>query len=398
MIRFIDQPCGNGKTSEAIKALDPTRRYLIVVPFLSEVERWRAEASIPLEVSMDETANKSDWLRQTVREGLSLVCTHTLFDLVDLSQTDLSEYDLIIDEVFDCVEAVHGISESAFDRVYVGDGYASVDKETGRVVPSQKWIELAEKVAPTIRLDLFRKARQGSLYKVEGQGFFVSLVPVELFTTPRSCTVLTYLADGSIMAGYLRRLGIHFIVDREDDSVFLRGLSERLEVKDIPALRDIQMTYSAQDRMKVNGAKKVSQSLKNLRAREMSGVQQDHIILSCNREKWLDYSDRPKGPFVLDSRLANIHWLSRTTRGTNKYRHCSHAIYLNDLRLNPSVKEWLGWSKQDEDFWALSELIQWVMRTRLREGDTASLFLASPRMKALLEDWLSGSQAIPLAA
>jgi hypothetical protein len=373
-------------------------QYLIVVPFLTEVDRWKEEACIPLEVAPDGIANKSDWLRDTVKDGASIVCTHTLFDLVDLSRTDLSEYDLIIDEVFDCVEAVHGISESAFDRVYVGDGYATVDKITGRVTPTQKWIELAEKVAPTIRLDLFRRAKQGSLYKVDGQGFFVSLVPVELFTSPRSCTVLTYLAEGSIMAGYLKRLGIRFVIDKEEDSCFKSRLIQRLEVKDIPALRDVQMTFTAQDRMKDKGAKKVSQSLKNLRSRELAGVQQDHIILSCNREKWLDSNDRPKGPFALDSRLAKVHWLSRTTRGTNRYRHCSHAIYLNDLRLNPSVKEWLGWTKDEEDAWALSELVQWMMRTRLREGEIVSLYLASPRMKALLDGWLSSSEVLLLAA
>lgn len=390
-IRFIDRPCGAGKTTEQISTLDPRKQWLIVVPFLDEQTRWKEHTGIPLEVA-PEDCNKSEWLRQNVLEGNSIVCTHKLFDLVDLDRTDLSEYDLIIDEVFDCVESIHGVKEEVFERVYIGEGYASVDPATGRVTPTAKWIAHsleAEKLAPTVRNDLYQKAKQGSLYKVDGKGFFVSIVPVELFTSPRSCTVLTYQAESSQMVGYLRRLGIPFRIDRTDDEAFKNGLRQRLVVRDIPALRDTQMTHTAQEKMRKEGAKKVSTALMNLRGRELKGVDPSDIMLSCNKSKWHDQSDQPKGLFAQGSKLSLCNFLPKTTRGTNKYRHCSHALYLNDLRLNPAEKEWLGWSKEQEDQWALSELIQWVMRSRLREGADVSLYLASPRMKALLEDFLS---------
>ncbi|MES2914477.1 MAG: DEAD/DEAH box helicase family protein [Pseudomonadota bacterium] len=392
-ITFIDKPCGAGKTTEQIASLDPRGQYLIVAPFLSEVDRWKAEAKIPLEAAPDDS-NKSDWLRQNVLEGNSIVCTHKLFDLVDLDRTDLSEYDLIIDEVFDCVESIHGVKEEVFERVYIGEGYASVDPATGRVTPTAKWIAHsleAEKLAATVRNDLYQKAKQGSLYKVDGKGFFVSIVPVELFTSPRSCTVLTYQADSSQMVGYLRRLGIPFRIDRTDDAAFKYGLRQRLVVRDVPALRDTQMTHTAQDKMR-KGAEKVSSALLNLRKRELVGVEAKDIMLSCNKSKWIDQNDQPKGLFARESGLSKVNFLPKTTRGTNKYRHCSHALYLNDLRLNPAEKEWLGWSKGQEDQWALSELIQWVMRSRLREGEDVSLYLASGRMKALLEDYLNNKK------
>lgn len=393
-IRFIDKACGAGKTTDQISTLDPRKQWLIVVPFLDEQTRWKEQAGIPLEVA-PEAGSKSDWLRQNLLEGNSIVCTHKLFDLVDLDRTDLREYDLIIDEVFDCVESIHGVKEEVFERVYIGEGYASVDPATGRVIPTDKWIahsQEAEKLAPTIRNDLYQKAKQGSLYKVDGKGFFVSIVPVELFTSPRSCTVLTYQAESSQMVGYLRRLGIPFRIDRTDDAAFKHGLRQRLEVKDIPALRDTQMTHTAQDKMRKEGAKKVSTALMNLRGRELKGVDPADIMLSCNKSKWHDQDERPKGLFAQGSKLSLCNFLPKTTRGTNKYRHCSHAVYLNDLRLNPAEKEWLGWSKEDEEAWALSELIQWVMRSRLRDGEDVSLYLASGRMKALLEDFLENKK------
>lgn len=157
-IVFHDQPCGNGKTSRTIAGLDPLKRYIIVVPFLSEVERWKADAKIPLEVA-PEGGNKSDWLRRNVEEGNSVVCTHALFDLLDLSRTDLSEYEVIIDEVFDCVEAIHGVREETFEAVYLGEGYATVDPANGRVSPTAKWTALSQEAAKLTLSDvLVRRA------------------------------------------------------------------------------------------------------------------------------------------------------------------------------------------------------------------------------------------------
>lgn len=393
-ITFVDKAPGTGKSTEAIRSFSPTERYLIVVPFLSEVDRFKAEAKIPLEVAPENT-NKSEWLRENILEGNSCVVTHTLFDLVDLSRTDLSEYHVLIDEVFDCVEAIYGVTEETFEAVYLGEGYATVDPATGRVSPTAKWAALSQEAAKltlSVRDDLYQKAEQGSLYKVDGKGFFVSIVPVELFTSPRSCTVLTYQAESSQMVGYLRRLGIPFRIDRTDDTAFKYGLRQRLEVKDIPALREVSMTHTAQEKMRKEGAKKVAQALKNLRGKELVGIEAKDIMLSCNKSKWHDQYELPKGLFAQQSKLSLCNFLPKTTRGTNKYRHCSHAVYLNDLRLNPAEKEWLGWSKEDEEAWALSELIQWVMRSRLRDGADVSLYLASGRMKALLEDFLDNKK------
>lgn len=398
-ITFIDAPCGQGKTTKAIESLDPTERYIVVVPFKAEIRRWVDEASIPLLAATDDEIGtketKSAWLRRQIEEGASLVCTHALWDRVDITGLDLSGYHLIVDEAFEVIDAVRGITDSAFDKVYLSDGWATVDPSTGRITPTDKWIELAEVAAPTIRLDLFYRARQGSLFKVPTGGFFVSLVPQELFTGAKSCTILTYLAEDSIMAGYFRKLGIPFTVEKSDDTAFKHGLRQRLEVKQITALQTVLMSYTQQDQMKAAAAKKVANALTNLRARELAGVPQECIMLSCNKDKWSDgKTDREgklkgNGPFANGSSLAKVNWLPRCVRATNDYRHCSHAVYLNCLRLNPSISAWLGWGKEFEDKWATSELIQWVMRSRLREGQDASLYLASPRMKALLEDYLN---------
>jgi hypothetical protein len=51
----------------------------------------------------------------------------------------------------------------------------------------------------------------------------------------------------------------------------------------------------------------------------------------------------------------------------------------------------LGDSPQNfKDACALSELIQWVWPSRVRKGEPITLYLPSPRMRRLFEEWLVG--------
>ena len=44
-VKFIDRPCGTGKTTQMINSFCPTEQYLVVVPTLSEVERVLRDTS-----------------------------------------------------------------------------------------------------------------------------------------------------------------------------------------------------------------------------------------------------------------------------------------------------------------------------------------------------------------
>jgi hypothetical protein len=42
----------------------------------------------------------------------------------------------------------------------------------------------------------------------------------------------------------------------------------------------------------------------------------------------------------------------------------------------------------NQDDWALSELIQWVWRSAIRNGKPITLFIPSGRMRTLFKNWL----------
>ena len=68
--------------------------------------------------------------------------------------------------------------------------------------------------------------------------------------------------------------------------------------------------------------------------------------------------------------------------------HCSHAVHLSRLHLSPNIKSYLGVGREFEKAWAVSELIQWVYRTALRNEQPVELYIACAQMKSLLEEWL----------
>ena len=388
-VKFIDRPCGTGKTTQMINSFCPTEQYLVVVPTLSEVERVLRDSRVPFKEPDEKLyGTKIAHLKRLLAEGENIVTTHKLFDAVDIRSVDLSAYNLFIDEVFDVVEKLDGPTKEAWSSVYIGDGYATVDG-SGQVTPTDKWRKQPENLNPTLQSMLFHLAEVGRLHRTDN-GYFVDVVTPALFNQPKQTIVYTYLASGSLMAAYLDKHDVPYVIDRDYNlDMAQRAEAQRLlSVLQISALENIPMSHTKQGDMKQRDVKKVRNALKNLRSISLKGIGPKNILITCRKDKWKDQNDQPKGAFAYESKLTKANWIAKTTKGTNKYRHCTHAVYLSELNLSPNINAYLGVDKQFEKDWAVSELIQWLYRTALRDDGKVELHLASSHMKCLLEDWL----------
>lgn len=396
-IKIIDRPCGTGKTTEILRSFKLGQRYLVVVPLLSEVERVINDASVLFFQPQPSHghATKAAHLDELLDRGVNIVTTHALF--TDIAQAAasgrLDDYHIIIDEVLDVVEPARGKSPRSFQEFYLDDGYATV-LEDGLVLPTRRWDDDHKLVADTLDLGLYHLAKSGTLHWVDGS-FFIWALPVALLRCGRSFTVYTYLAEGSLMLAYLRKRGIEFVHERYADEASFRMLARQLiDVRPLPALKDVTFTYTGQTR--VDGmsrrAEKVATALKNLKQRQLKGVDvRDVIITSAKRNWYRDENESRAGAFASGSRMFGANWLPNTTRGTNDYAHAQVAIYLYDQYLNPYLKRWLGLAsdKGADDRYALTELVQWVYRSRVRRGEQITLYLPSDRMRRILEGWLN---------
>ena len=400
-IKIIDKPCGSGKTTAMINGFNNQNKYLVIVPLLTEVQRIiehsHKVAFVEPKDSDNNKRTKYASLEEHLLLGHNIVSTHKMYEgLVPLAKAGLlDDYHIIIDEVPDVVKPIVTKSKTSIDEFYIDTGFMLVDEVSGLVKPTQKWIDSQNQVSDTLSPKILSAAMTGCLYLQDKQ-MFIWALPEVILKAGLSLTVLTYKSEGSLFVAYLRKLGLPFELEVElsIDQKFKENASKLVTIEDIPALSKLKLSYSGQQKGQSSPAyyNKVSLALKNLRGRKLRGVDVENILVTCKKDAWLKPTNDNKvklGPFAKNSRLGDANWIPNTTRGTNDYAHCSHLIYLFDQHPHPFITNWLGdSSKEFVDAYALTELIQWVWRSRVRRGEPITVYLPSMRMRRLFEEWL----------
>ena len=413
LIKIIDKPCGSGKTTAMINNFNNQDKYLVIVPLLSEVNRIVEDSKEVVFVQPDEFDNikgtKYASLEAHIADGRNVVSTHKLYeDLVPLVKAGLlSDYHIIIDEVPNVIDNEVDKSETSIDTFYIETGYMEVVGASGLVRPTQRWIESQSDVSDTLSPKILKSAMTDCLYLQDNKAF-LRVLPKSLLEAGLSFTVMTYKAEGSMLVAYLRKLGLLFVIERdyELEEKFKLQAVGLITIEDISAIScsnnpKINLSVNQQYKGMRNKAycSRLTTGLKNLKGRKLQGISAKNILITCVKDAWKrevsntaenDNEYKP-GPFAKNSRLWEANWISNITRGTNDYAHCSHLIYLFDQHPNPFVTKWLGdGSRAFADTYALTELVQWVWRSRVRRGKPITLYLPSLRMRRIFEEWLYG--------
>ncbi|HFJ9318626.1 TPA: hypothetical protein ACGW54_003937 [Bacillus tropicus] len=78
-------------------------------------------------------------------------------------------------------------------------------------------------------------------------------------------------------------------------------------------------------------------------------------------------------------------------RATNKYKHKTVLAFCLNRYMNPIEKQFFHRHDVliDEDLLALSDLLQWIFRSAVREGKPVQIYVPSRRMRTLLMKWLN---------
>ena len=83
-------------------------------------------------------------------------------------------------------------------------------------------------------------------------------------------------------------------------------------------------------------------------------------------------------------------FLPYNTRATNAYRRCAYLAYTVNVFADVDTQLYFnnrGYTV-DSDKLAISEMVQWLWRSRLRDGKEIWLYLPSSRMRKLLYKWV----------
>ena len=288
-IKIIDRPCGTGKTTEILNSFEEDKKYLVIVPFLSEVERVKQSVQKSCTFYEPLTDNSYESKKQSLIDlaicGSNIVTTHKMFEsLVDVAKQGLfDDYHIIIDEVPEVLSVVDSLSKKSLNDIYIDGGYLTVEDD-GKVIPTQKWHEDSNDVCDTLSLKLYRKAMCESLYLVN-DSCFIWAMPKELLVIACTVTIYTFKSSGSLLCKYLDKLNVPYITERNLslERQFLINAQKLIHIEKVPpSISKMNFSYRHQTKQLSNASyvRKIVLYLKNLKQRKLAHINTDQIMIT----------------------------------------------------------------------------------------------------------------------
>ncbi|ULM97916.1 hypothetical protein L8956_04080 [Peribacillus frigoritolerans] len=408
-INIVDSIMGSGKTSWAIQYMNeaPTyQKFIYITPFKTEVERVLSSVNRDFkQPDGDSTGEtKLEDIKRLIADGENIVSTHSLFKRVDsevIDLLDMENYVLILDEVMDVIEQVK-ISKDDL-RMLIQNNVIEVDKKGivswEQVVYQQGYFEKIRNLAKSGNLMMYEDDANEPIA-------IYWTFPVETFKCFEEVFILTYMFNGQIQRAYFDLFGLNYnyksVISTNEEyklSSYIPYQEEnRSHLKNL-----INIYYSSpRDKIDINkiGKKQSSLSVSDLKKKTMN-TETKKVIRNCAYNFYRHKCNVPTEEVMwttfqeFKDKVTPLglkdHFVSVNARATNDYQHKSTCIYIANRYTNPVIKNFF--SKHDVeidvDLFALSELLQWLFRSRIRTDQPIHVYIPSIRMRTLLEQYLN---------
>lgn len=447
-INVIDYMMGTGKTRYISRFMleNGQDKYLYVTPLLSESNKMTSKcARIEMKTPLDKDVNgnptgKGEHLLELLEAGANISTTHQMFKSLSrkhIEQIERQKYVIILDEVLDYIQPYEDYSKDdikdLFDR---GDLVADKDN-LGKV--SMMW----DVSRGNHYKNLHDICEMGMLYStIKPENLLNLQIPPVMLDAAKEVIIMTYMFNASSMAAFfkLHKYNTNFLVIPElsqKEKTVKESLRTRLEFIDIKGadkiisnFRDTSMSHSWWDKALKEGYAKdflkcVSNWLVNNSQYSNSFfycTPKNVVAIGGTRNALLDkyslkylrntrhftdasYNMRGKPTAAedenlqkedsdkLDTEIRPPKWLTVNTKATNLYVKRNLCLCLMNVYPNMNIQYYLqNYSEKVEpDAYALAEVLQFIWRGCIRnpEGENMKLYMASPRMKALVLRWLS---------
>lgn len=415
MIHVIDVCMGGGKTSAAITYMNehPDDRYIYVTPFLDETERVvNACAGLhffqPSDRIPEYHHKKSEHLRALANQRRNVAITHALFRMIDDVTARIiadAGYTIFIDEVIDVFEMVNETPQDV--SMLISAGYleqSGGDDECEYFRPTPLAAEYHGQFTK-----FFQRSQYGQLVRTAGwedgekvkYGFWE--VNPYLFSLSAQVYVLTYMFDGMPMKGFLdfNHIAYDFLGTRmcEDGQyrfcpleemrypTHLASISRMVHVCDKASINEIG--YGKHDL----SASWTKRGMKNgdvaVLSRHIHTYFRRHIPqrIGADQQLWSVYKDAVK---EVKSRKPGGQFLVFNSEATNMYGDRAALAYCVNIFANPNMVRYLQHYgvNFDEERYATAVMVQWVWRSRIRNGQEIWVYIPSRRMRELFIAWM----------
>lgn len=422
-IKVIDSYPGSGKTSYAIQNInqyDEDVKVIYITPYLKEVDR--IIASCPNRNFIQPETRKGKGSKMThlislVTQGKNIVSTHALFtniteELIDALK--LHNYVLYLDEVFQTVEKYSIFSDTGeedADAVTKQDvesllakGYIQVEDDF-----SISWIDnehMLSKYEPIKNL-----ADRGLLYFVSGSLLLWSF-PVEVFMEGifSEIFILTYNFTCQLQSYYYSYFNVQYteyhvfqngkyVIRKTENRKHEKEWKDKIREK-ITIVEDERLNRIGDPHRDIHGrlidtALSANWHHRNQDALPILSNNLANFFKNVTRSKaderlWTCFKEYRKK--IKSKNVSEKYWLAINARATNDYSERTTLAYLINCYVDPFYEKFF--QKRDiqinQDLYAVTELVQWIWRSAIRNGNPINLYIPSHRMRVLLQDFLAG--------
>lgn len=451
-ITVFDGICGSGKTTRAIELIQRltgsgygsrlTEKFIFVTPYMMECHR--IAGTIPVEIPIEhasayqefEVSEKSEkdndinleprrdeegriiyrsdkpttrhfvippkidgsrlnGIKEALGQGRDIVITHSAFirfdqELIDqiklFSEGEFCGYHLVIDEIPQLFGELndllpHPLTNRDLQNLH-NSGNLSVDVDN--IV---SWRETTEVTTWDIFSSFIQYCNEKRVVQYTSTSkpyLFIRQIP-EIFKIFQSIHLLTYIFEGSIAKSYFDLYNISYSID--DMSSYTQDETNYGELIYLHRTNDSTVNSYSNTALSSSWYNRNRQNLTPLKQATSNFFVNSNRDIPSEDRLWTVYK---KYKSVTEGRGYTRRFLSLSARATNSYKNVKAMAYLANLYPYTPIANFFA-SKNcpiDGDKYALGEMLQWIFRSQIRDGEPIKLFVPSPRMKRLLENWM----------
>lgn len=399
-IYVIDEIMGRGKTSAMINFINQSgeeKKYLFITPYLTEVDRIVQSCSGTHFFEPLEEGGKLNNIKSLLAEGRNIVSTHALFSMLDdeaLAEIQMHNYTLIVDEALDVTRK---IQITQWDADTIMDEYATIDDDGKLTWVADDYLG---------KFESYKQLMDGRMAYAYSRNHWVTMIDPHVFDVFVDVYIMTYMFNGQMMRCYFDLFGkkyeYKYINGQTIDTYTIGNEYEPGPVTDFGKLvhivEDDRLNHIGNDKFALSKswyAKHTTpQSLKNLRDnvynffRNIVGAKSSDTLWTTFKGSDDTGADWQKS---LSGKGYTKGYLVCNARGTNSYKSKTALAYL--VNRFPETTQFNFMASQgiyiDRDAFALSEMLQWIWRSAIRDGKEITVYIPSKRMRTLLQDWIA---------
>lgn len=405
-IELLDKIMGSGKSTAVLNWCERNSEtsFLYVTPLLTESEGRVVNACEVNKFTAPTTENhrtKGEHLLDLLQSGVNISITHEMYGNLTtkhLHYIKENKYTVILDEEVSFIEPITSYSVADFKYL---KSLKQIDAlEDGKLV----WLNEDEVCDDTKYNQLANMCRLGMIYQSKrSDNWFVTQLPMDLILCADRVILITYLFKGSVMDAFVKMKGIE-VVDFTEVDVFedskhkIRSLIEFVGENQVKQWSSESFSSSW---YKTVNQKKLTDLSNSIRAIGVSCKVKGDELLWCTPsavarpKRKADKKVNPKGYSAgtgeqNEDGIAQGSFLACSSRATNAYRNRSVMVHCYNRFAHVTVTSFLQdyGAEVDNNQFALSEFVQWLWRSRIRDGQPIKLCILSRRMRKLFQDWL----------